>query len=107
MVRAPACHAGGRGFEPRLSRHFRWLSIQFDLSAPGSWAALRRLLIPIVSPCCTAYPVTMIIVCDQPLEKAADRAAWRNGWDRRGWLAQRTIEPLELVTATGLPAFTT
>lgn len=25
LVRMPACHAGGRGFEPLLSRHFNFI----------------------------------------------------------------------------------
>ena len=33
LVRAPACHAGGRGFEPRLSRHF-WQHLHTLASKP-------------------------------------------------------------------------
>jgi hypothetical protein len=30
LVRAPACHAGGRGFEPHHSRHFAWNIKEFQ-----------------------------------------------------------------------------
>ena len=49
MVRAPACHAGGRGFEPRLSRHhFKGLATlpvrRFDSGHPA--IRLRSLFGP-------------------------------------------------------------
>src|SRR3546814_12332108 len=41
LVRVPACHAGGRGFEPRHSRHFLSLA---DGMAVAAWdfIALRK-----------------------------------------------------------------
>ncbi len=45
LVRVPACHAGGRGFEPRHSRHFSNIS---NRSSPGSGPGHRRR--------CLAFP---------------------------------------------------
>jgi hypothetical protein len=47
LVRVPACHAGGRGFEPRHSRHFSFL-LQYLVSG---MAALRRAPLRRLAPC--------------------------------------------------------
>ncbi len=43
MVRVPACHAGGRGFEPRHSRHFPYWEVGVSPKMAGFHPLKHRL----------------------------------------------------------------
>lgn len=36
LVRAPACHAGGQGFDPPVSRQFKFREVAEPVDAPDS-----------------------------------------------------------------------
>ena len=48
LVRTPACHAGGRGFNPHSSRHFRELGVMASTNDSKSYCRGSNPLVPAI-----------------------------------------------------------
>ena len=68
LVRMPACHAGGRQFEPDLGRQFDKPTLVGNMVGIGKWLSPR-----VVAPICVgSNPTTHPIIGVSPSGKATD-----------------------------------